>query len=184
MMSHVLAFRMIGTGELLIILVILLLIFGGARLPQLARGLSKSVREFKRGATGLGEPAGLSDPSSRGVVNVWAACALFIFAACAGGYWHAQAQQSVNSATLSGRVEDARGAVISGEAVSVLSLDTGLSRGTGLDSRDQTFAASVVSILGPRALNEARMQFTRSQPAAPVNDEIGPALRARFEVRR
>ncbi|HEV2763933.1 MAG TPA: TonB-dependent receptor, partial [Pyrinomonadaceae bacterium] len=51
-----------------------------------------------------------------------------------------------------------------------------LSRGTGLDSRDQTFAASAVKTLGTRALVEARLQFTRSRLAAPVNDARGPAV--------
>ncbi|MEJ7619048.1 MAG: twin-arginine translocase TatA/TatE family subunit [Pyrinomonadaceae bacterium] len=44
-------FLAIGLGyqELLIILVILLLLFGGSRLPQLASGLGKSIKSFKRG---------------------------------------------------------------------------------------------------------------------------------------
>jgi sec-independent protein translocase protein TatA len=39
----------LGYQELLIIFVILLLLFGGSRLPQLASGLGKSIRSFKRG---------------------------------------------------------------------------------------------------------------------------------------
>jgi len=35
--------------ELIIILVILLLLFGSTRLPQLAKGMGKSIREFKKG---------------------------------------------------------------------------------------------------------------------------------------
>jgi sec-independent protein translocase protein TatA len=41
----------IGAGELLIVLAIVLLIFGGAKLPQLARSLGKAQSEFKKGAT-------------------------------------------------------------------------------------------------------------------------------------
>ncbi|MCJ7812590.1 twin-arginine translocase TatA/TatE family subunit [bacterium] len=37
----------IGMPELLIILVIVLLMFGSKRLPELARGLGKGIREFK-----------------------------------------------------------------------------------------------------------------------------------------
>lgn len=50
MNSFLLLFGIGGLGptELLIILVILLLIFGGSRLPQLAKGLGESVRNFKR----------------------------------------------------------------------------------------------------------------------------------------
>ena len=41
----------IGVTELIIILVILLLLFGSTRLPQLAKGMGKSIREFKKGVT-------------------------------------------------------------------------------------------------------------------------------------
>lgn len=38
----------IGGPELLIILVIILLLFGAKRLPELAKGLGKSMKEFKK----------------------------------------------------------------------------------------------------------------------------------------
>ena len=37
----------LGTSELIIILVILLLLFGGAKLPKLARSLGQAQKEFK-----------------------------------------------------------------------------------------------------------------------------------------
>ncbi len=37
-------------GELLIILAIILLLFGGSKLPSLARGLGQSMKEFKKAA--------------------------------------------------------------------------------------------------------------------------------------
>jgi sec-independent protein translocase protein TatA len=42
---------MLGLGyqELLIILVIVLVLFGGSKLPELAKSLGKSVKEFKKG---------------------------------------------------------------------------------------------------------------------------------------
>ncbi len=39
----------LGAQELLVILLVVLVLFGGARLPELARSLGRSVREFKRG---------------------------------------------------------------------------------------------------------------------------------------
>ena len=39
----------IVTGELIIVLVILLVLFGGAKLPSLARSLGKAQKEFKAG---------------------------------------------------------------------------------------------------------------------------------------
>jgi sec-independent protein translocase protein TatA len=43
----------LGFQELLIILVIILLLFGAKKLPELARGLGKGINEFKRAQTGL-----------------------------------------------------------------------------------------------------------------------------------
>ena len=39
----------LGTGELIIILLIILLVFGGAKLPKLARSLGQAQKEFKDG---------------------------------------------------------------------------------------------------------------------------------------
>ena len=39
----------LGTGELVIILVIVLVVFGGAKLPKLARSLGQAQREFRKG---------------------------------------------------------------------------------------------------------------------------------------
>jgi sec-independent protein translocase protein TatA len=39
----------IGAPELIIVLLIVLLIFGGAKLPKLARSLGEAQREFRKG---------------------------------------------------------------------------------------------------------------------------------------
>lgn len=39
---------MIGTQELIIVLIIVLLLFGGAKLPKLARSLGEAKREFEK----------------------------------------------------------------------------------------------------------------------------------------
>lgn len=44
---------MMGTGELLLILAVALLLFGGKRLPELAKSLGQGVREFKKACNGL-----------------------------------------------------------------------------------------------------------------------------------
>ena len=42
-------FGTVGLPEILIILVVVLLIFGPKRLPELSKGLGQSVREFRKG---------------------------------------------------------------------------------------------------------------------------------------
>lgn len=41
----------LGPTELLIVMAILLLLFGGAKLPQLARSLGQAQKEFKSGVS-------------------------------------------------------------------------------------------------------------------------------------
>ncbi len=38
----------VGFPELVVILIIVLLVFGAARLPEIARSLSKAINEFKK----------------------------------------------------------------------------------------------------------------------------------------
>ncbi len=45
----------LGLPEILLILVIALLIFGAARLPEIGRALGKALSEFKKGTQDLGE---------------------------------------------------------------------------------------------------------------------------------
>lgn len=37
-----------GMGELVVILLIILLLFGASRLPEIARAMGKSIKEFKK----------------------------------------------------------------------------------------------------------------------------------------
>lgn len=39
----------LGSSELIIVLVIVLLVFGGSQLPKLAKNLGKAQKEFKQG---------------------------------------------------------------------------------------------------------------------------------------
>ncbi|MDP2136664.1 MAG: twin-arginine translocase TatA/TatE family subunit [Candidatus Didemnitutus sp.] len=48
--SNLLAIMGVGPTELIIVLVILLLLFGGSKLPSLAKGLGQSIKEFKNAA--------------------------------------------------------------------------------------------------------------------------------------
>jgi sec-independent protein translocase protein TatA len=49
-MCTILLIGMPGGAEWIVLLAVVLLLFGGSRLPQLAKGLGQSIKEFKRGA--------------------------------------------------------------------------------------------------------------------------------------
>jgi len=49
-------FGSVGWPQLLIVLVIVLVIFGAKRLPEVGRSLGSGMREFKDSITGKGEP--------------------------------------------------------------------------------------------------------------------------------
>ena len=46
----------LGSGELIIVLIIVLLVFGGSQLPKLAKNLGKAQKEFKEGMAEANKP--------------------------------------------------------------------------------------------------------------------------------
>lgn len=54
-MNTTLLFMGIGTQELLFIALIILLLFGGKKIPELMKGLGKGVKNFKDGVNGVEE---------------------------------------------------------------------------------------------------------------------------------
>jgi sec-independent protein translocase protein TatA len=52
-----------GTQELIIVFLIVFLLFGASRLPQLGSSLGSAIRNFKKGFDGSAEPEKKSDPS-------------------------------------------------------------------------------------------------------------------------
>lgn len=55
----------IGVGEVLVILVLLLLLFGAKRIPQIARGLGEGIRNFKSGIKDPNQIEKGDEPSHR-----------------------------------------------------------------------------------------------------------------------
>ncbi len=53
MAGSALAIGMPGTTEIIIVLAVVLLIFGGKKLPELARGLARGLRTFKDEMMGI-----------------------------------------------------------------------------------------------------------------------------------
>jgi TatA/E family protein of Tat protein translocase len=54
-------FGSIGTPELLVIMLVILLLFGSKRLPELAKGIGKGVRQFKKAMEDVKDEIDLSD---------------------------------------------------------------------------------------------------------------------------
>lgn len=48
-MKHLLFLGNIGTGEIILIALVILLIYGGKKIPELMKGIGKGVRSFKDG---------------------------------------------------------------------------------------------------------------------------------------
>ncbi|MCK9156366.1 MAG: twin-arginine translocase TatA/TatE family subunit [Paludibacteraceae bacterium] len=46
---------MIGSSEIIFIVLLVLLLFGGKKIPELMRGLGKGVKSFKEGMNGVDE---------------------------------------------------------------------------------------------------------------------------------
>ena len=56
----------IGTTEIIVIVLLVLLLFGGRKIPELMRGLGKGVRSFKEGMNEVEKAADdVKDPSAK-----------------------------------------------------------------------------------------------------------------------
>jgi len=54
-MLHNTLLAALGTPEIAVILVVVLLLFGGKKIPELMSGLGKGIREFNNGKDGVGD---------------------------------------------------------------------------------------------------------------------------------
>lgn len=52
-MNTILLFSMPGGGEIFLILAVVLLLFGGKKIPELMRGIGKGIREFNTAKNNL-----------------------------------------------------------------------------------------------------------------------------------
>ena len=60
-MNQVLFIGNFGTGEIIIIAIIVLLLFGGKKIPELMKGIGKGVKNFKDGVKGIEDDIKLDD---------------------------------------------------------------------------------------------------------------------------
>ena len=56
----------LGVPELLIIMVIIILVFGVGKLPQIGKALGQGIREFREGTQGLAEEVASEASSGEG----------------------------------------------------------------------------------------------------------------------
>ena len=52
-MNHLLFIGNLGAGEIIVIALIVLLLFGGKKIPELMKGLGKGVRSFTEGMNNI-----------------------------------------------------------------------------------------------------------------------------------
>ena len=57
-------FLNLGTGEIVIIVFVVLLLFGGRKIPELMKGLGKGVRSFKQGMNDICDEINSTDGAS------------------------------------------------------------------------------------------------------------------------
>jgi sec-independent protein translocase protein TatA len=61
-------FGPLGIWEILLILVVILLIFGPRRLPEMAKGIGQSVREFRKGIRDMKDDIDRDDAPKKATV--------------------------------------------------------------------------------------------------------------------
>ena len=60
-MEQLLFLGNLGTGEIIIIAIIVLLLFGGKMIPELMKGIGKGVKNFKDGVKGIEDDIKVED---------------------------------------------------------------------------------------------------------------------------
>lgn len=64
-MNHLLLFGSLGLPEVLIIAFLVLLLFGGKKIPELMKGIGKGVKSFKDGMKGIEDEIKDSESSDK-----------------------------------------------------------------------------------------------------------------------
>ena len=64
-MDQLLFLGNLGTGEIVIIAIVVLLLFGGKKIPELMKGVGKGVKNFKDGVKGLEDDIKIDDTDKK-----------------------------------------------------------------------------------------------------------------------
>ena len=68
-MNNPLFFGNLGAGEIIVIALIVLLLFGGKKIPELMKGIGKGVRSFKEGMNNIVKDIENPDPDPKDKTN-------------------------------------------------------------------------------------------------------------------
>ena len=68
-MNNPLFFGNLGAGEIIVIALIVLLLFGGKKIPELMKGIGKGVRSFKEGMNNIEKDIENPDPDPKDKTN-------------------------------------------------------------------------------------------------------------------
>ena len=68
-MNNPLLFGNLGAGEIIVIALIVLLLFGGKKIPELMKGIGKGVRSFKEGMNNIEKDIENPDPDPKDKTN-------------------------------------------------------------------------------------------------------------------
>ena len=68
-MNNPLFFGNLGAGEIILIALIVLLLFGGKKIPELMKGIGKGVRSFKEGMNNIEKDIENPDPGPKDKTN-------------------------------------------------------------------------------------------------------------------
>jgi twin arginine-targeting protein translocase, TatA/E family len=60
-MNHLLFLQNLGMPEIVIIAIIVLLLFGGKKIPELMKGIGKGIKNFREGVKGVEDEIKLDD---------------------------------------------------------------------------------------------------------------------------
>ena len=60
-MNHLLFFQNLGMAEIAILALVVLLLFGGKKIPELMKGIGKGIRNFKEGVKGVEDDIKMDD---------------------------------------------------------------------------------------------------------------------------
>lgn len=68
-MNNPLFFGNLGASEIIVIALIVLLLFGGKKIPELMKGIGKGVRSFKEGMNNIEKDIENPDPDPKDKTN-------------------------------------------------------------------------------------------------------------------